>query len=208
MGQIISNLLLLKVQVAHGSSSKGTETLSAKNGIQNIGIAVFKDDRLVGSLNKEETLAHLLLTNELKSCNISIPDPENNSNEIDLYLTSNHISKINVSIVNGLPYIKAKIYIDAKISSIDNISQEMTEERLKQIEASANNYLESILSSYLYKTSKEFHSDIAGFGKYVLKHFSTVQEFNEYDWLNKYQDAFFDVHANVSIKSGFLLTGT
>ena len=33
-------------------------------------------------------------------------------------------------------------------------------------------------------------------------------EFDEYDWLNHYQDTFFETDAKVTIKSGFLLTGT
>lgn len=192
--------------VIPGSNSQGSEASSAKNGIQNLGVAAFKGYKLVGFLNKEETLAHLLLTNELKSCNISIPDPENNSKEIDLFLTSNHVVKIDVSIVNGLPYIKTNIHVNARISSIDDVSESMNEERLKQIESSASNYLKTLISNYLYKTAKELHSDIAGFGKYSLSSFSTMKEFEEYNWLDKYQDAFFETNSEVTIKSGFLLT--
>ena len=196
---------------SNGSSSSGgesSEALRAKNGIENLGVAVFKDDKLVGHLTAEETLAHLLLRNELKNCNITIPDPENDNKEIDLYLTSNHTARINVDITNGTPFIRINIIANARINSIDDISQEMSEERLNQIEESAANYLKNLLYNYLYKTSKEYHSDIAGFGKYALKKFKTNTEFEEYNWLSHYQDAFFEVNTEVTIKSGFLLTGT
>lgn len=193
---------------ASNSGSQGGEVISAKNGIENLGVAVFKDDKLVGHLTAEETLAHLLIKNEFKNCNISIPDPENENKKIDLYLTSNHAPKISVSIINGTPYIKTSITVNSKLSSIDSMSQEMSEERLSQIEKSASNYLKTLLSNYLYKTSKEFHSDIAGLGRYALKEFKTNSEFEEYNWLSHYQDAFFEVNAKVDIKSGFLLTGT
>ena len=78
----------------------------------------------------------------------------------------------------------------------------------KVLEICYQNYLERNICSYLYKTSKEFHSDIAGFGKYALKKFKTNTEFEEYNWLSHYQDAFFEVNTEVTIKSGFLLTGT
>ncbi len=191
-----------------GESEQGSKTKSAKNGIENIGTAVFKDDKLVGKLTSSETLAHLLLTSELKSCNISVNNPENENDKIDLLLTVNHSPKSEVYIANGIPYIKTSVTVDAKISSIDNLSQKMTEERLNKIEESASNYLKTLIYSYLYKTSKEFHSDIAGFGKYALGKFETMKEFEDYDWLNHYQYAFFEVETNVTIKSGFLLTGT
>lgn len=196
-----------------GDSSEGAnKSKSAKNGIENIGIAVFKEDKLVGKLSAEESLAHLLLTNKLKNCDISIPDPENDNKKIDLFLTSDQVAKIKASIVNGNPYIKINLFINAKIASIDNLSQENSqrdsEKRLNKIEESASNYLKNLLSNYLYKTSKEFHSDVAGFGKYALKEFKTMNEFEEYNWLNHYQDAFFDTNVKVNIKSGFLLTGS
>lgn len=189
-------------------SGESSKTKSAKNGIENLGIAVFKDDKLVGKLTAEETLAHLLTTSELKSCNISIPNPENEENKIDLFITPSYVTKINSFVINDIPLIKLNLSINSKISSIGNISSEMTEEKLGKIEDSASNYLKNLLSNYLYKTSKEFHSDIAGLGKYALKDFKTMKEFEEYDWLNHYQDAFFEVEVTVNIDSGFLITGT
>ncbi len=195
-----------------GSDSQEGEKKSAKNGIENMGIAVFKSDKLVGTLSAEETLAHLLLTNQLKSCNISIPDPDDESKKIDLFLTSNHTAKIQVSIVNGNPFAKSHLTVNAKIASVDSLSKDTTpkssEQRLKKIEESAEHYLKTLLSNYCYKTAKEFHSDIAGFGKHAIHNFKTSNEFDEYDWLNHYQDTFFETDAKVTIKSGFLLTGT
>lgn len=195
-----------------GSDSQEGEKKSAKNGIENMGIAVFKSDKLVGTLSAEETLAHLLLTNQLKSCNISIPDPDDESKKIDLFLTSNHTAKIQVSIVNGNPFAKSHLTVNAKIASVDALSKDTTpkssEQRLKKIEESAEHYLKTLLSNYCYKTAKEFHSDIAGFGKHAIHNFKTSNEFDEYDWLNHYQDTFFETDAKVTIKSGFLLTGT
>ena len=46
------------------------------------------------------------------------------------------------------------------------------------------------------------------FGKYSLQNFFTTQEFDEYNWLKNYKDAFFDVKVNTSIKSGMLITET
>ena len=209
LGNVVSNGT---EESSSGSDSSESEMVSAKNGIENIGLAAFKEDKLVGTLTAEETLAHLLLTNQLKSCNISVPDPDDESKKIDLFLTSNHTAKIQVSILNGTPFVKSHLTVNAKLASVDSLSKETSpessEQRLKKVEQSAEHYLKTLLSNYCYKTAKEFHSDIAGFGRHAIHNFKTSDEFDEYDWLNHYQDAFFETDAKVTIKSGFLLTGT
>lgn len=188
-------------------SNPNSEPISAKNGIENIGMAVFKEDKMVGTLTSEETLAHLIFTNKLKSCNFTISDPENKDKKIDLYLNLNRAPTVDASIVNGTPYITTTTLINARIASVDSITDKTSENRLTEIEKAASNQLKDLLENYLYKTSKEFHSDIAGFGKYVLKKFKTMTDYQNYNWLNHYQDAFFKTNVTVSIESGFLLTG-
>ena len=50
-------------------------------------------------------------------------------------------------------------------------------------------------------------SDCSGFGNYALKNFKTMQELENYNWLQHYQDSFFKVEPEVVVDSGFLLTG-
>ena len=75
-----------------------------------------------------------------------------------------------------------------------------------QISNCCNSYLESILTEYLYKTSKSLSSDINGFGKTARSNFLTLDEFYDYNWSEKYKDSFFKVTVNSSIRSSSLLT--
>ena len=63
-------------------------------------------------------------------------------------------------------------------------------------------------SNYLYKTAKDFKSDISGFGKSVLSKFATSQELERYNWAENFQHSFFTVNCDINVKSGFLLTET
>ena len=96
----------------------------------------------------------------------------------------------------------------ARISSITSISKPVTDERVAKIEAAASQDLKSHIMNYLYRTSKEFKSDISGIGKYAINNFKTYSDFVNYNWTEKYQDAFFSVEADIKVKSSFLLTGT
>ncbi len=79
---------------------------------------------------------------------------------------------------------------------------------LQKISDSASNFMKLQMSNYLYKTSKEFKSDINNFGKSSLSNFTTIEEFEKYNWLYNYENAFFNINVDVSVKSGFLIVQT
>lgn len=172
-----------------------------------MGLAIFQEDKLVGELTARETLCHLIIQNKFESCNITIPNPEDKSASIDLYVYNQSKPKITVKLVNGTPLISININLEAKILSVDDTSDYMTEEKLAEVSTSASQYIENMISKYLYKTSKELHADIDGFGKYALSIFTTTTEFDSYNWLDNYQNAFFDVNVKTKVQSAFLLSG-
>lgn len=175
---------------------------------QNIGLAVFKNAELVGELNAIETICFLNLKESVDSFLVSIPDPQEANSKIDIYLTPNTTHNIDVDFVNGAPYVKMKLEFSGKIYSMSRDSQYLNIDVLNSISNSCNNYLESQFSSYLYKTSTVFESDINGLGSFALSKFSTTTEFDNYNWLDNYKNCTFDVEVNTVIDSGFLLTQT
>lgn len=196
-------------QVSDDSSIKSNESpITGSRKAQNIGLAVFKDDKLAGELNAIETICFLNIRKEIESFLVSIPNPEDTSSKIDIYLTPNNTNKIDVSFVNDAPYIKLKFEFSGKIYSMKKDSQYLNTDVLNSISTSCNNYLKSQFSSYLYKTSTIFESDINGLGLYALSKFNTSTKFNDYDWLNNYKNSTFSIDIETVIDSGFLLTQT
>lgn len=183
-------------------------TIQGQNGSENIGVAVFKEDTLVGELNALETICFLSLRNDVSRFLISVPDPIKQGNYIDIYITPYKATDIKVDTTTTSPYIHIKNKFTGRIYSMSQDSNYLAPEVLDAISATCNSYLESAFSSLLYKTSKEFHSDIHGFGKYALSTFLTTDEESNYHWLENYRDAFFDIKIETSIKSGMLITET
>lgn len=199
-------------QISDNSTIKSNESpITGSRVSQNIGLAVFKDDKLAGELNAIETICFLNMRKEVDSFLVSIQNPENpeeTNSKIDIYLTPNTTHKITVNLVNGAPYIKIKLEFSGKIYSMSKNSQYLNNNILNSISNSCNNYLETQFSNYLYKTSTIFESDINGLGVYALSKFSTSSKFNDYNWLDNYKNCTFDVEINTVIDSGFLLTQT
>lgn len=183
----------------------GESPLEVNNKAENIGLAVFKEDKLVGELNGIQTLCYSIVTNTLNNATISFSINEDENNTIDLYLYKFKPNKIDVKIVNGSPYISISIGLKAKILSGDTYSSELTEEGLERVSTATNLYLKKQILAYLYKTTKDFKSDVSGFGKYATPLFLTMQEWEDYNWLENYVDSFFEVSVDTQIDSSFLL---
>lgn len=193
-----------------GSTLDDDSNIDGDRDSKNIGLAVFKDYKLVGELDSTETICFSILKNKISSFIITIPNPKSKENNdfltINLFPKSD--SKYDSKIVNGTPYISITSSFVGRIYTMTPDSDYTSPDTLKEISQLANKYLETIMKNYLYKTSKEFKSDINGFGKSVLSKFSTSQDFENYNWLDNYKNSFFNVKMDCTIKSGFLLTQT
>ncbi len=183
-------------------------SIIGENGAENIGVAAFKGDQLVGELNAIETISFLNIRDDINRFLISVPDPQNSNNYLDIYMSPTQSTHIEIDTSTQTPYVKIKCKFEGRIYSMSENSKYLTPDILNSISNSCNSYLETVFSQYLYKTSKELESDINGMGKAALKNFFTTQEYESYYWLDNYKNAFFDVEVDSSVKSGMLITET
>ena len=183
-------------------------SVEGENKVENIGVAVFKEDKLVGELNALETMALLSIRNKIDRFLVSVPDPLNNEEYLDIYITPNGSTSVDVDTSTSSAYVKIKCDFTAQIYPMSKNSKYLSNEVLDIISNSCNRYLESMFLDYLYKTSKDFKSDINGFGNFAAKNFITTNEYNNYNWLESYKDAFFGVQVKTSVKSGMLISET
>ena len=188
------------------SSYKAGETpIKNSTNLENMGLAVFHGDKLVGELNAIESLFHLICTNEFDSSVISVPSPFNQNGIIDLSLHENGKTNVDVSILNGSPYINIHVSLLAYVLSMEDNLDLTNEKNISALEDNAISYIKENLLDYLYRTSNEFHSDIADFGKYELMDYLTIEDWEKLDWLSLYANSTFHVEVSFEIKSPYLL---
>ena len=176
-------------------------SVNSPDNISMNGIAVFNKDVLVGKLNSIETICHLILLNKLETAIISIPSPFNDSNSIDLSISLRKNTKYNVKLINGTPLISLNIYINTEVLNMLDLNNK----NVKEIKKYADSYIKNAINDYLYKTSKEFKSDIIGMGKYVVNNFITWDEWINYNWLNQYENSFFETNVDTNINSDYII---
>ena len=191
------------------ASIKSTDTsFVGQNGTENLGVAVFRGDKVVGELTALETLCLSIIKKQVNSFLIQIPNSSNPTEKDDIMLYPVKKGIINVQIVNGSPYITVKADFIGRVYSMKENSKYLDDEVLKDLSSQVNKYLQNILTEYLYKTSLELKSDINNFGEYASRNFSTIKEMQEYNWKANYQNSTFKVEINANVQSGFLVTET
>ena len=181
--------------------------ISGERGTQNVGIAVFKEDKYVGQLSEIESICHLLITNNVDSFVISVPMDNYPDNLLDLSVSPIRSSKIKVDTTSDTPNISVTLYCEAKVLTISENINYSNSEVLKDLSFHAHKYLKENVQNYLNKTSKELNSDIANFSQYAIPNFLTLDKWDSYNWSSKYTNANFTVDVKLDVTSSLLFSG-
>lgn len=188
----------------------GSSSVTGKRGTENFGIAVFDKDVLCGELTAVESMCHLLITNELDSCIVSIDNPfsKEESPKTELHLFPSKKSEVKLDIKDNKPYISIKLSLEADIMTLDKGIDYETNEVISKISNATKDYLKEQMNNYLNKVSKEYNVDIDHFCTKGPAHFSTISEWENFNWNEKFKDAVFDVDIDIDVLSTMLITKT
>lgn len=201
-----THLTASEAETLDGSYKADQTPIETDNSIENMGLAVFVGDKLVGELDNIGTMCHMIVSNELENATLTIHNPYDYNSNISVYIHLSKDTKNKVKLVNGYPYITCNIYVGGYVLSLEDTLDLSNQETLNALNETVNLYLEEYIYSYLYKTSKDFKSDIDDFGRHLLSNYLTLDEWNSADWLNNYQNAFFDVNVETNLVSGYLFS--
>lgn len=174
--------------------------------IETLGLAVFKDYKMIGRLSGLETICYNLLTNNFEQATIEVYNYQNPGLPIAINIEKLNNTKFKVKLEDNIPKIECNVSVESKILTANKNYDFSTQESLKQLEAEINLFLEKSISDFLYKTSTEYNSDIIGFEGYFKKNFLTQDEIDKYNWQELYKNSEFTVKAQNQLISGFLFS--
>ena len=162
-----------------------------------MGMAVFKGDRMVGELDGENSTYWLMVIGRYNYSFFTFPDPKVGDRfvVINLKQSRNPIRKVDLS--GGKPVISLTVILEGDIASIQ--SSENYESDTKTLETAVAEFLKNGVLRFLNQT-KEFGSDICGFGREAKMKFLTWKEWIGYKWLDRYRDATFNVNVDFKIR--------
>ena len=184
----------------------GESSINGERNTENIGLAVFRDDKYIGDLSASETLYHSILSNEVDKFVFSIKSPENKDDNIDVSLRLYTPVSIDVDISGDKPIINIEIYLNGRLMSIRNNLDYSEQKTLTNISDTVSKDMEKNITDYLYKTSKDYGCDIDKFYLTVKRKFLTIGEWKNFNWAEKYPNATFNVKIESNIDSSFIVT--
>ena len=76
-----------------------------------------------------------------------------------------------------------------------------TNKSLSKVSESAKKYLEKQFNDYLNKICKEYGIDIDQFSTKVPAHFATIDEFEDFNWPEKYKNSKFKINIDINVVS-------
>ena len=179
--------------------------IEGDRGSENMGLAVFKDDKYVGDLSPIETLCYSLLKDEVDNFIITITNPFNDNQKIDIKVGDLSQLDTDIDLSNGNPVINVKFNLTAEVINSIKSQDQSYDETLKILDVAIKDYLTDEFKSYLYKTSREYKSDINEFYRLAKRQFLTNSDFLNYDWATKYESADFNVEFNENIISTLII---
>lgn len=170
------------------------------------GLAVFKGDKMVGTLSVEETIPYLIITNQLNESTISTYSPFSEDKLMDFHVSVFANTKHKVTLNGTSPHIKTDIFLDATLLSNSNDFNASSPQDIAKVEEALSNYIKDEVHKFYEKTSKEFKSDISRLGKYAVYQFPTIKDWEEFDWVNKYEESTFEVNVDVNLNSSYFIS--
>lgn len=173
-----------------------------------MGVAVFVGGRMVGELDGEETMFHLMTTGDFENTYVSIPDPLAEGKYVVLSMKSGRNPKRSVKLEGNTPVINVQLRLEADIVAIEAGTHYENAEQIKKLEAEIGQYLKEGMHRYLEKTAREFNADICGFGMEMKKKTLTWPEWQSVKWVDIYRNSIFQVGVDVKIRRPGLLVKT
>lgn len=171
-----------------------------------MGTVVFLDGKMAGILDGEHTCFYLMLTGKYNYANWSIPDPRVKDRFVVVSIKSRRIPKIRVDANKDKPVVTIDLKLEGDFMSIQ--SGEPYEHQPEIIEKAISDLIGSGILKMLKTLSKEYKSDIIGFGKYAKMKFLTTKDWLNYNWKDKYTKAAFTVKVDMKIRRTGLMVDT
>lgn len=170
---------------------------TGKEQTQVMGMAIFSRDKKVAEMGEIETEIYNMIIGEYKNSYVSYYYSKVPNEPITLVQQSGRSPKIEVNTDESSPVIRVELFVEGDfVTSSPRVS---IEDDIDSFTDEIAVELKEEVVKFLKKTT-DLGCDIVGFGDWAKRNFLTVNDFNEYDWKEKYKNAKFEVEVDFSIR--------
>lgn len=157
------------------------------------GMAVFRGDKMVGTLNTRESQTLTFLEDNFRTTMVAFPDmlePE----EYFFTLSIRRVQPVEVETSidgDGKAHIEIKVRVNGLlgVSQNPNVNYLDDADKREEINVYTGKIMQQRSMELIEKLQKECEADILQLGRRVARNFRTIKEWEDYNWLEKFKDA-------------------
>jgi spore germination protein KC len=158
------------------------------NDIELLGCAVFDGDKMVGELDGEENRLMMMADGKFKRGFFTLQDPKSPKYAVPLDVRQVKSPEINVKIKGDKPAIHLKLHLNAEILAIPSRIEYESPELKPVLEEAFKKEIKNEMDRLMVKCTN-LKADVFGFGCKAVEQFATVQEWEKFNWLKKFENA-------------------
>jgi spore germination protein KC len=192
---------------AVGSYLPGSIPRTGGNAVEFAGLAVFRNDKMVGVLDGNGALIYNMLRDNFRKTTLTVRLPRHPQEQVSLLIYKGRSPKIKVTEVDGNYSISIKIIVDCDLETLSTGDRIRSVESLKDLETTVETQLQQWVEASI-STTQEWGADIFGFGNRLRGKFLTWVEWVNFDWPTKYKDAEVSVLIVANLRRTGLIIGT
>lgn len=169
--------------------------------VQILGSAVIKNGRMIGKLTGVETRMALLLRpdEQLDAMLDTVQDPLDDRYQITIRIIKNENTKVKLNLKKDPPDIEVTVPIKVRVITVPSLIDYVYNlENQKRLQNSIAKYMKKGFEEFIETMQKEFKSEAFQWHLIARKQFWTLDQYDQYDWLKKFENA--NVKVNVDVK--------
>ncbi|WP_338786929.1 Ger(x)C family spore germination protein [Metabacillus sp. FJAT-53654] len=178
----------------------GQIPLVNKNLAQFIGTALFKEGKMVGTLNGEETRIALILdpTIDIQDMLVTYVDPLEPKSRIACKVTVGRDMDINMTLDKPNSKIRIKVPITLEIIGVfSQIDYSTDIKKQKQLKDHIEDHLTKKVNENINKLKQVFGGEAYSWSLIAQRHFLTQKQYEDFNWMKSYPS--FDIEATVKV---------
>ncbi|MGG4219338.1 Ger(x)C family spore germination protein [Paenibacillus jamilae] len=148
-----------------GETSSNVKKIAPFSRLQYSGLAVFREDRLIGWLDETESRGYNFILGKVQSSVGYVACPRGGKIVSEIIRTQ---TTVKGSSYRGEPQIHIKMQVEANVGEVECTGLDLTKvETIHDIEKKEEEKIEDIMKSAVNKAQKSYKTDIFGFGEAI-----------------------------------------
>lgn len=179
-----------------GLTKANVESLSPKALLAFSGLAVFRENKLVGWLNEQESKGLNYIKGNVEST-VIVTEVDEGKVAVELVKTKTNIKPV---IKNGMPRMEVNISGEANVGEVDTKLDLLNEGTFSEITEQINKEIKEVVQKAIRKVQEDYKSDVFGFGERIHKTEPKEWDRLEENWGELFPEVSVTVNSNIKLR--------